>query len=345
MSQPETKQPTPENPVKSVLSWKLSFLDFCALVLILLLLLMFFPRRLWFVELLSNLIHWLLLPSLPILTFMLIKRRWRDSVLWGIPALVFLILFGGLFLPSFAPEHTCDPGAPGSCTHLRVMTWNLFGILQADRQAQIDLIRNSGADIIALQEVSLDSEAAIEAQLSDMYPYQILFPDGISGTGLLSKYPVSDDVIFKTDAGILCNTKAVVDVNGLEITVFSVHPPPPIAMSRPVYESRSRDEIIALIRMTSDAGPVLLMGDFNISDQSPDYDLLTNEGLHDAFRDTGWGFGSTWPANNRFIGKFLPFVRIDYIWHTPDFQSVNAWTGPRAVSDHLPVIADLVYVQ
>jgi endonuclease/exonuclease/phosphatase (EEP) superfamily protein YafD len=36
--------------------------------------------------------------------------------------------------------------------------------------------------------------------------------------------------------------------------------------------------------------------------------------------------------------------RIDYIWYTGDFRAARAWVGPDAGSDHLPVLAKLVWV-
>jgi len=37
----------------------------------------------------------------------------------------------------------------------------------------------------------------------------------------------------------------------------------------------------------------------------------------------------------------LPFLRVDYIWSTPDLTALAAWLGEDAGSDHLPVLARL----
>jgi endonuclease/exonuclease/phosphatase (EEP) superfamily protein YafD len=32
-------------------------------------------------------------------------------------------------------------------------------------------------------------------------------------------------------------------------------------------------------------------------------------------------------------------MRFDHIWHTADLETVEAWVGPDAGSDHAPVLA------
>jgi vancomycin resistance protein VanJ len=319
-------------------------LDFCALGLILFLILMLIPRRPWFVEMLSSFLSWALLPSLFVLIVMTAMRRWRSAALWIVPTIAFFVLFGELFLPGLRSKPIDDFDEIASGRHLRVMTWNLKGNTLSDPQPQIDILRDSGADIIALQEVSHDSAPAIEAQLADLYPYRVLFPMGVAGTGLLSKYPIESREVFQLTPGALYHCKVVLDVDGEPITVISAHPAPPLSLSQFRYYSLRRSEIGALVQMASQGGPVLLMGDFNITDQSSLYPLLTDSGLHDTFREAGWGFGPTWPARLQPIGRFCPLLRMDFIWHTDDFQALSVRIGRRAVSDHLAVIADLVYV-
>jgi vancomycin resistance protein VanJ len=43
------------------------------------------------------------------------------------------------------------------------------------------------------------------------------------------------------------------------------------------------------------------------------------------------------------IAFLVPLVRIDYVWYTDDFRATRAWVGPDAGSDHLPVLAELVW--
>lgn len=317
-------------------------LDYLAYPVIIFLPLMLIPERPWLVELLSSLLCIVLLLASIVFLVMIALRRWRSAAIWTIPTLAFIFLFGELFLPSFTPKHTCDPAGP-SCTHLRVMTFNMLGGPIPDRQRQIDLMRDSGADIIALQEVNGGGVDAIESHLADIYPYRVLFPNGVGGTGIISRFPIEDHEFFMLTVDALNNTIATIDVDGRPITVFSAHPRPPLSMAELSADSQRLEEITALVELATIGGPALLMGDFNITDQSAIYPVLTGAGLKDSFREVGWGLGVTWPARLQPpVAWFVPLVRVDYIWYTDDFTAVSAWVEHHALSDHLAVTADLV---
>lgn len=79
-------------------------------------------------------------------------------------------------------------------------------------------------------------------------------------------------------------------------------------------------------------------------------------GLHDAFGKVGLTRGATFPFRLGAVTaigapgqagypmsrmRLPPIVRYDYVWHTPEFESVGAWIGPDTGSDHLPVLARL----
>lgn len=301
---------------------------------------MYIPNRHWVVDILSNFLHWTLLPAIMVFIVLTAMRKWRNAAYWSIPTLAWLILFGSLFLPGFESRHHCSPGGSLSCVHLRVMTFNAFSSNVSDYQLQIDMLRNADADIIALQEVSLECIETYKSRLSDLYPFLIHFPEGLTGKGFLSKYPISGEESIDLNAQSLYHKQVIINVDGLEIIIINVHPPAPFTLQ---HISRGRKEIRSLVEITQDVGQVILLGDFNITDQASVYRLLSTSGLRDTYREVGWGFGSTWPTRFRSHERVMPVVRIDYIWHSDDFQAVAAWTGPRTFSDHLPVIADLIY--
>ena len=63
----------------------------------------------------------------------------------------------------------------------------------------------------------------------------------------------------------------------------------------------------------------------------------------DAFRSVDRDFGFTFPIAGRYHHiPTPPFLRIDYVWHTPDLVTAEAWIGPDASSDHHPLFAELV---
>lgn len=297
-------------------------------------------ERLWPVALANNLLAWAMLPSLPLLALLLIGRRWRRAVPAAILALAFVWLFGGLFLPSPQPVAACAGGEQACGVPLRVMTYNLLGDDRPDVAAQVRLMRDSGADVIALQEVSERAAAEIERGLADVYPYRVLYPLGIPGTGLLSKYPILEEQSIHLRTSLL-SLRATLYVNGTPVTVISAHPPPP-SLSGAGYSARGNADTADLADMITAGGPGLLLGDFNATDQSSAHALIRETGLYDAFREAGWGYGPTWPSRAGGREYFPPVVRIDYIWHTDHFRATRAWVGGDAGSDHLPVLAALV---
>ncbi len=84
--------------------------------------------------------------------------------------------------------------------------------------------------------------------------------------------------------------------------------------------------------------PTILMCDCNFTDTSETYSQMQNF-MRDSFHQAGWGFGHT------TMGRFLSIGRIDYIWHTKDIKTTEAYVGREAGSDHLPMIAKLQLVK
>jgi len=133
---------------------------YAALVVIYLLLRSVFGDRLWPVALFSTFLHYSLLPAFVLLPVMLRVRRWPTAAMLAISVAAFLWLFGGLFFPQLSvPAHTGI---------LTAMTYNVAdGSIAPDDL--VSVLRASGADIIALQELSDEQAAAIERDLGDLY--------------------------------------------------------------------------------------------------------------------------------------------------------------------------------
>jgi endonuclease/exonuclease/phosphatase family metal-dependent hydrolase len=82
--------------------------------------------------------------------------------------------------------------------------------------------------------------------------------------------------------------------------------------------------------------PYLLCGDLNDHPESlPVHILLENTPLQDA---------SMLSAPFATFPAFNPQVRIDYIFHTPNFRVLGAERVIWLASDHLPVIVDLAFL-
>jgi endonuclease/exonuclease/phosphatase (EEP) superfamily protein YafD len=259
----------------------------------------------------------------------------------------FLVLFGSRLVPSFAQ--------PSEGMRLRVMTINH---LYTNRNVAdlIGAIRAQDADIVAIQELSEPVADAASHQLSNLYPYQVLSPGPEDyGLGILSRYPLHSTARMQGFAG----QRAIMDIDGTAITVINVHLNAPqvqtrrLRQFRPVkmvlnYDTSLRALEVARLLDEIDAvdGPLLVMGDFNTSDREPAYAELAAR-LHDAYRETAWGFGFTFPNDQRLARLKVPFplVRIDYVWSRAGMAPAAAQVVcDNGGSDHCAVVADLRFV-
>lgn len=175
--------------------------------------------RLGLVALLGTFLHWDLLPAFVLLPLAVRLRRWPAAVMLGICVAVFLVLFGGLFLPKSS--------ASATSSDLTVMTFNVENS-HVSPDDLVAALRSSGADIIALLELDDRQAVAIERDLRDLYPYQELYGLGIPGKGLLSQYPILEEELFYLQAQRLPHLRANLEIDSLgSLTVIIAHPRPP----------------------------------------------------------------------------------------------------------------------
>jgi endonuclease/exonuclease/phosphatase family metal-dependent hydrolase len=92
-----------------------------------------------------------------------------------------------------------------------------------------------------------------------------------------------------------------------------------------------RDTILPMI--TSFSSPVILAGDLNASQDSPEVGLLSTY-LHDTFAE------SICPQKNSFTAN-EPREKIDYIFTNALCSSVQSYILASRASDHLPVISEI----
>jgi vancomycin resistance protein VanJ len=274
---------------------------------------------------------------------LLMRSRWT-YVVTALPLIVFLSLFGGHFVPRVGTAVAGDT--------LRVVTFNQL-FVNTNTGTLLAATRAQHADLVALQELTPPVAEAMQRDLKTVYPYQILAPsNSVGGVGLLSRYPLEPAAGIDGAQG----QWAVLHVGTQKISVVNVHVHfSGISRIRSkrfgslpyfrLYDTRGRlsqvDALRQAVRKVS--GGLIMMGDFNTGDREPGHALLISE-LHDAFAETGWGFGFTFPNDKRFgpITIPVPLVRIDYIWTRGSVVPVTAYVNcDDGGSDHCMVVADL----
>ncbi len=233
---------------------------------------------------------------------------------------------------------------------LTFLTFNLADGLAPPDQV-VRFLRQSGADVIGLQEVAEPQADAIAWRLRDVYPYQVLHPFGIAGKGLLSRFPVREPELLPLFPA-RPDIAAIIEAPGGSFVTIVAHPPPPRyrGTHRLRHNAARHAQIDALLEVALRGEPTVLLGDLNLTDRHRVHRRLRAAGLIDAFAVAGRGRGATlptyvarWAQVSNPLGRLplIPVLRVDYIWHTPHFRTIAAWRGEHAGSDHLPVFTRL----
>ncbi|MFL5733277.1 MAG: endonuclease/exonuclease/phosphatase family protein [Chloroflexia bacterium] len=206
------------------------------------------------------------------------------------------------------------------------------------------VLRDSEADIIGLQEITTAQAEELDAELHDVYPYRVLYGEGIPGKGILSKFPILE----ARQLHIFPNRPDLwgqLDVGGRSLDLVSGHPWPPRAHRDGYYQGpETREHIRRLLELAGSGRPAIVVGDFNFTERNKAYTEFAAAGLTDAFRVAGKGRGGTLPVHVSGI-PLSPVLRVDYILHTKHFKAEEAWVGTSTGSDHRPVLARFCWVQ
>jgi vancomycin resistance protein VanJ len=277
---------------------------------------------------------------LPILFFISVWKRDRVSLAEVcIPFLLFVLMFGHLFWPPSSHEIIEDKQA------ITLMSFNVL-YKNTTHEAIVDSILSANPDLVGFQEITPAIAASLVEKLENDYPYNTfqLLETGLS-TAVLSKIPLESVERFDLPPRDLA-LHTVVQLEGTKIHIIVVHLSPNNFFNHSTTEfvtlvkeryCRREKETVQLRQMIRELDePVLLMCDCNLTDTSEAYARLDTV-LDDSFSEAGWGMGHTLqPPQLSF-----PIQRIDYVWHTDEFEAIYASIGQDGGSDHLPIVAKL----
>ncbi|WP_327358951.1 endonuclease/exonuclease/phosphatase family protein [Streptomyces sp. NBC_01304] len=265
---------------------------------------------------------------------------WRRSacalVALLLPVTVWLSLFGGLL---------GDKSQSGG--DLTVVSHNV-GAENPDPAGTARDLAASGADVLALEEITDQARSTYENELAKAYPHHI-----VRGTvGLWSKLPLSD--IKTVDVGMLGMVgrlaehlsaeekkatpralRATVATDRGPLAVYVAHLGSVRVNPRGGFTTGQRDDgarALGKALAAEHSERVVLLGDLNGTTDDRAFAGLTAQ-LHSAQDTAGDGFGFSWPA------KF-PVARIDQIL-VRGVDPVGSWVLPATGSDHLPVAAGI----
>ena len=231
--------------------------------------------------------------------------------------------------------------APAGASFL-VMTHNA-GNGHARPKKLARVLRESGADIIGLQEITVEQAEALDKMLGDVYPHRVLYGAGIPGKGFLSRFPI----LAERQLHLFPNRPDLwgqIETEGGRLELVNGHPWPPRVHRNGYYQGpETREHIRRLLALATSGQPAIVLGDFNFTEKQGIYAEFAAAGLTDAFRVAGTGRGGTLPVHFRGIIPGSPVLRVDYILHTKHFTTQAAWVGTNTGSDHRPVLARLCW--
>lgn len=255
----------------------------------------------------------------------LLRRSAIALVALLVPAAVWLAMFGGML-----GDRSTGKG------DLTVVTHNVAAA-NTDVAGTVKMLIDSGADLIALQELDPGVLPEYERGLAAVYPHHVA---GIAADGLWSKYPVGGSTIAKGPAGEGNGTvfRSVVTTPKGEIAVYVGHLDSVRVTLGKGFGAELRGYSIAATSSAIEADPldrVLLMGDLNGSLADRAFAPIAEQ-MTSAHEAAGSGFGFTWPTA-------FPAVRIDHILSKGRLTATDSWVLPADGSDHRAVAASYRY--
>jgi vancomycin resistance protein VanJ len=268
-------------------------------------------------SLIETFLPWLGLFVPVLLLFGFLRRSATALIAVLLPAAVWLNLFGGLL---------SDKSATGG--DLTVATHNV----NADNPDPSGTARDvaaSGADVVALEELTASAVPVYEKALASTYKYH-----AVEGTvGLWSKDPLTGVKPVDIKLGWVRAMRATVAAPDGQVAVYVAHLPSVRVKMEAGFTARQRDKSAdALGEAIADEKlpRKILLGDLNGTMNDRALNAVTSQ-MRSTQGAAGSGFGFSWPAS-------FPMARIDQIM-VQGVEPVSSWTLPETGSDHLPVAA------
>lgn len=272
--------------------------------------------------------HILALAGAAVLVFSVpvwILAGWRAGLAWAVAGVAAFAHVAPQFLPRFA-------GPASGCT-LRLLTYNTLSRTENDGETAA-LVAGIAPDLIFLQETG-NTQATAAA---------ILALPGWEGASVVRRADRSSLVISRFPLwmreGEWADQRVETTIEGTPVSLWNVHGPKDFMSQEnyDIYHAR----LFAEIAQTRNAR--IVAGDFNATDLTPEMRKLLSV-IDDAFQTAGWGFGFTFPGPARAMGRIAPFLRIDRVLYSAEFDVAAIERLPDSHgSDHYPVVADMILI-
>ncbi|WP_420590561.1 endonuclease/exonuclease/phosphatase family protein [Bacterioplanoides sp.] len=204
-----------------------------------------------------------------------------------------------------------------------------------EHQRLIDLIQQDSPDILVLLEIN-DAWLNSLQVIKTMYPFEkAIARNDNFGIAVFSKLPLDNaEVRYWGNSG-LPSLMLNYQWQGEGITLLATHPLPPI--TKDMMQQRDTQLLQAAADAAQQSGPVIMLGDFNITPWSSTFNQITElSGLNNC--RNGFGILPTWPAQLKWPALMIP---IDHCLASGEITISELRTGNDIGSDHLPLMISL----
>jgi endonuclease/exonuclease/phosphatase (EEP) superfamily protein YafD len=249
---------------------------------------------------------------------------WRRT---GLIAATTLLVNLALVVPLYV---TRPAEAAGTAT-IEIVSFNVTAS-NPQREAVLDYLGTTGADIIFLHESSTDWEDALSRSGLSYRMVSAREPGSVFGTLALIRDDAVANVVPLGDFG-QWSIEVITELDGNEIKVLGTHPLSPVNPAR----AAARDEQLRIIGEWADLQdvPLVVTGDFNASTWSRGFALVG--GPADLINSQrGFGVQPSWPAGNPLVG-----IPIDHLIHSRELTTIDRHLGENLGSDHFPLMVTI----
>lgn len=255
-----------------------------------------------------------------------------------------------------------------AATFLTVATYNVDSFNQEHTgyscKQIAECMKNLGVDIFCFQEFGINKEFGVDSlyvALSE-WPYHYIPPspegENLLQLALFSRYPIKDQQLITYPESNNCSLWCDIDFNGRTVRLFNNHlQTTDVSNNKRKLEKELKADNSARIELAAitladglhnnfkkraaqanqinqlikvSPHPTLICGDFNSLPSSYTYRTVKGN-LNDGFQSCGHGYMYT-------FRYFKHLLRIDYIFHSKEFEGVDYFSPDINYSDHNPVV-------
>jgi endonuclease/exonuclease/phosphatase (EEP) superfamily protein YafD len=284
----------------------------------------FLGSRWWVLDLFAGFRHQLAAGLLVCALVAFLAKWLKTAAGMSLLAIVNLVLIVPLFFGPSRPESS----------DLRIVSFNVLGSNRRFEEV-IDFIRESGADVVVLHEVTGRWEDAVAnaSETSAEWSYEIT--ETRAGGDLFGSLVLTRPGARVESFGFgLTDPRAVEIILPGGVAMLAIHPLSPSNQFR--AEQNDHQLQFATDWAVGQSGPAIVVGDFNATPWSyPFRRLMATTELSNS--ENGFGLDLSYPAN----GNPLLRIPIDHLLHSDDLAVVDRRLGPAMGSDHFPLTVDL----